>query len=142
MSSVIPYRIRSRRLAQVVMSISRAFYYLGLPSQHHKIVHPLLRLLAVSPEIERVVLAYVLSISHTSPVRRFLRVIIILWLLSGGSTCSLHIIPVSLFEQMTAHKSRTQRRASCGISSPLTITKHCCGSLWSVPGSLPLGTAF
>ncbi|KAH9057872.1 adaptin N terminal region-domain-containing protein [Lactarius vividus] len=51
----------------VVMSVSRAFYYLALPSRHHKIVHPLLRILAVSPEIERVVLAYVLSISHTSP---------------------------------------------------------------------------
>ncbi|KAI9440114.1 adaptin N terminal region-domain-containing protein [Lactarius indigo] len=51
----------------VVMSVSRAFYYLALPSRHHKIVHPLLRLLAVSPEIERVVLAHVLSISYTSP---------------------------------------------------------------------------
>ncbi|KAH9028534.1 adaptin N terminal region-domain-containing protein [Lactarius hengduanensis] len=51
----------------VVMSVSRAFYYLALPSRHHKIVQPLLRILAVSPEIERVVLAYVLSISHTSP---------------------------------------------------------------------------
>ncbi|KAH9018479.1 adaptin N terminal region-domain-containing protein [Lactarius pseudohatsudake] len=51
----------------VVMSVSRAFYYLALPSRHHKIVQPLIRILAVSPEIERVVLAYVLSISHTSP---------------------------------------------------------------------------
>src|SRR5712691_9946119 len=54
---------------QVVMSVTRAFYYLALPSQHHKIVHPLLRLLAVSPEVERVVLTYILSISHTAPVR-------------------------------------------------------------------------
>lgn len=51
----------------VVMSVSRAFYYLAPPSRHHKIVQPLLRLLVISPEIERVVLAYVLSISHTSP---------------------------------------------------------------------------
>ncbi|KAI0259849.1 adaptin N terminal region-domain-containing protein [Gloeopeniophorella convolvens] len=51
----------------VVMSVTRAFYYLGLPSQHHKIVHPLLRLLEVSPEIERVVLAYILSISRSAP---------------------------------------------------------------------------
>ena len=87
------------------MSISRAFYYLALPSRHHKIVHPLLRLLAVSPEIERVVLAYVLSISHTSPVRRFFCARdLIFWLLIGGSICSLHIIPALLFEQMTAHK--------------------------------------
>ncbi|KAH9958555.1 adaptin N terminal region-domain-containing protein [Russula dissimulans] len=51
----------------VVMSVTRAFYYLALPSRYHGIVHPLLRLLAVSPEIERVVLAYILSISHTAP---------------------------------------------------------------------------
>ncbi|KAI0293827.1 adaptin N terminal region-domain-containing protein [Russula brevipes] len=51
----------------VVMSVTRAFYYLALPSQHHKIVHPLLRLIAVSPEVERVVLTYILSISRTSP---------------------------------------------------------------------------
>jgi AP-3 complex subunit beta len=51
------------------MSMTRAFYYLALPSQHHKIVHPLLRILAVSPEVERVVLTYILSISHAAPVR-------------------------------------------------------------------------
>lgn len=50
----------------VVMSVARGFYYLALPSQHHKIVHPLLRLLATSLEVERVVLAYILSISHTA----------------------------------------------------------------------------
>lgn len=54
---------------QVVMSVARAFYYLALPSQHHKIVHPLLRLLATSLEVERVVLAYILSISHIASVR-------------------------------------------------------------------------
>ena len=51
------------------MSVTRAFYYLALPSQHHKVVRPLLRLLPVSPEVERVVLTYILSISHTAPVR-------------------------------------------------------------------------
>jgi hypothetical protein len=53
------------------MSVTRAFYYLALPSQHHKIVHPLLRILAVSPEVERVVLTYILSISHAAPVRHW-----------------------------------------------------------------------
>jgi AP-3 complex subunit beta len=56
-------------IPQVVVSVARAFYYLALQSQHHKIVHPLLRLLATSLEAERVVLAYVLSISHTASVR-------------------------------------------------------------------------
>ena len=55
--------------SQVVMSVARVFYYLSVPSQHHKIVHPLLRLLAMSLEAERVVLAYILSISHTASVR-------------------------------------------------------------------------
>ena len=54
---------------QVVMSVARVFYYLALPSQHDKIVHPLLRLLTTSLEVERVVLAYILSISYTASVR-------------------------------------------------------------------------
>ncbi|TFK82840.1 hypothetical protein K466DRAFT_603355 [Polyporus arcularius HHB13444] len=40
----------------VVLAVARVFYYLGLPSDLPKIVPPLLRLLHVSPEIERVVL--------------------------------------------------------------------------------------
>jgi AP-3 complex subunit beta len=56
-------------ISQVVISVARVFYYLALPSQHHKIVRPLLRLLAMSLEAERVVLAYILSISHTASVR-------------------------------------------------------------------------
>ncbi|KAI0048976.1 hypothetical protein FA95DRAFT_973714 [Auriscalpium vulgare] len=51
----------------VVLSVSRAFYYLALPSEHHKIVQPMLRLLDGSREIERVALAYILFISRTSP---------------------------------------------------------------------------
>jgi AP-3 complex subunit beta len=54
---------------QVVMAVTRAFYYLALSSHHHKIVRPLLRLLAVSPEVERVILTYILFISQTSSVR-------------------------------------------------------------------------
>jgi AP-3 complex subunit beta len=56
-------------ISQVVMAVTRAFCYLALSSHHHKVVHPLLRLLAVSPEVECVVLTYILSISHTSSVR-------------------------------------------------------------------------
>lgn len=56
-------------ISQVVMSVARVFYYLALPSRHHKMVQPLLRLLAMSLEVERVVLAYILSISHTASVR-------------------------------------------------------------------------
>lgn len=63
-----PLRASLDEISQVVMSVARVFYYLALPSQHHKIVHPLLRLLAMSLEVERVVLAYILSISHTGSV--------------------------------------------------------------------------
>ena len=41
---------------QVVLAVARVFYYLGLPSDLPKIVPPLLRLLHVSPEVERVIL--------------------------------------------------------------------------------------
>ncbi|THH14725.1 hypothetical protein EW146_g5644 [Bondarzewia mesenterica] len=51
----------------VVLSVSRAFYYLALPSQHHKFVRPLLRLLDTSPQVERVVISYILSIARSSP---------------------------------------------------------------------------
>jgi AP-3 complex subunit beta len=51
------------------MAVTRAFHYLALSSHHHKAVRPLLRLLAVSPEVERVILIYILSISHISSVR-------------------------------------------------------------------------
>lgn len=51
----------------VVLSVSRAFYYLALPPHHHKVVRPLLRLLGSSPQVERVALAYILSIARTSP---------------------------------------------------------------------------
>jgi AP-3 complex subunit beta len=54
---------------QVVMAVTRAFYHLALSSHHHKVIHPLLRLLAVSPEVERVILTYILSMSHNSSVR-------------------------------------------------------------------------
>ncbi|KAI0788032.1 adaptin N terminal region-domain-containing protein [Fomes fomentarius] len=40
----------------VVLAVARVFFYLGPPAELPKIVHPLSRLLHVSPEVERVVL--------------------------------------------------------------------------------------
>ncbi|TFY72051.1 hypothetical protein EVG20_g958 [Dentipellis fragilis] len=51
----------------VVLAVSRTFYYLALPSEHAKLVHPLLRLLDTSTEVERVTLTYILTIARTSP---------------------------------------------------------------------------
>lgn len=48
--------------------MARLFYYLAPPSQLPKIVSPLLRLLHISPEIERVVLSYLILISRSAPV--------------------------------------------------------------------------
>lgn len=53
---------------QVVLAVARAFHYLSLPSDAKKIVSPLLRLLHLSPEIERVTLAYILIVTRSSPV--------------------------------------------------------------------------
>ncbi len=53
---------------QVVLAVARAFYYLALPSESKKVLPPLLRLLHVSPEVERVVLTYLLIISRTLSV--------------------------------------------------------------------------
>ena len=55
-----------------MLAVARAFQYLGLPSDTKKIVSPLLRLLRMSPEIERVTLAYILSVARSSPVRQHL----------------------------------------------------------------------
>lgn len=52
----------------VVVAVARAIYYCALSEEHKKIVSPMLRLLDVSPEVERVVLEYILHISHSSPV--------------------------------------------------------------------------
>lgn len=90
-------------ISQVVMSVARVFYYLAPPSQHHKMVRPLLRLLAMSLEAERVVLAYILSISHTASVR-FVQITRLSGKLSDRSTCSHHIIRALLFVPMTARK--------------------------------------
>ncbi|KAK1233001.1 AP-3 complex subunit beta [Marasmius sp. AFHP31] len=50
----------------VVLAVTRVFWYLGLPSDHSKFIQPLLRLLLISKEVERVVLAYVLTVTRTS----------------------------------------------------------------------------
>ncbi|KAI9001544.1 adaptin N terminal region-domain-containing protein [Trametes punicea] len=49
----------------VVLAVARVFYYLGPPSDLPKIVPPLLRLLHVSPEVERVVLTNLVLIATT-----------------------------------------------------------------------------
>ncbi|KAG5646111.1 hypothetical protein DXG03_004350 [Asterophora parasitica] len=55
------------RNPSVVLAVSRIFYYAGPPSQLSKIVQPLLRLLSISKEVERVVLVYLHMISRTAP---------------------------------------------------------------------------
>ncbi|KAL7279380.1 hypothetical protein ACG7TL_007221 [Trametes sanguinea] len=47
----------------VVLAVARVFYYLGPPTDLPKIVPPLLRLLHISPEIERVILTNLVLIS-------------------------------------------------------------------------------
>ncbi|KAI9567299.1 adaptin N terminal region-domain-containing protein [Boletus coccyginus] len=51
----------------VVLAVARVFYYTGSPSSTSKIVNPLLRIMHVSREVERVVLAYLLIITHAHP---------------------------------------------------------------------------
>ncbi|KAJ4001374.1 adaptin N terminal region-domain-containing protein [Lentinula boryana] len=55
----------SRNPAVVLASV-RIFWYLGPPSVHGKVVRPLLRLLQVSKEVERVTLSYILVLARTS----------------------------------------------------------------------------
>ncbi|KAF9024893.1 ARM repeat-containing protein [Hymenopellis radicata] len=45
----------------VVIAAVRVVYYVGPPSFHPKIVDPLLRILHMSPELERIVLSYILA---------------------------------------------------------------------------------
>ncbi|KAI0926282.1 hypothetical protein AcW1_008493 [Taiwanofungus camphoratus] len=49
----------------VVLAVARAFFYLSPSSEVSKIVSPLLRLLHVSPEVERVVLAHLVVASRS-----------------------------------------------------------------------------
>lgn len=57
---------------QVVLATARAFYYIAPASEMKKIVAPLIRLLHISPEVERVVLTYLLIVSQTLAVRSHL----------------------------------------------------------------------
>ncbi|KAG2145245.1 adaptin N terminal region-domain-containing protein [Suillus clintonianus] len=52
----------------VVLAVARAFYYLAPPSMLSKIAAPLLRLLSVSREVERVALVYLLVVARSHPV--------------------------------------------------------------------------
>lgn len=51
-----------------MLAVVRVFYYTGPPSFASKIVNPLLRIIHVSREVERVVLAYLLIITRAHPV--------------------------------------------------------------------------
>ena len=51
------------------MAVTRVFYYLAPPSHLKKVVGPLLRLLPVSKEVERAVLANIAIIVDEDPVR-------------------------------------------------------------------------
>ena len=51
------------------MAATRVFYYAGTPSYHGKIVQPLIRLLAMSKEVERVTITHILLLSESLPVR-------------------------------------------------------------------------
>jgi AP-3 complex subunit beta len=51
-----------------MLAVCRVFYYLGPKSYTAKIVNPLLRLMSISKEIERVALPYVYVVSHAHPV--------------------------------------------------------------------------
>ncbi|TDL25466.1 hypothetical protein BD410DRAFT_743013 [Rickenella mellea] len=55
------------RNPSVVLAVTRLFHYLAPPSERHKYVDPLLRLLPRSKEIERIVLSYLVVLSHDSP---------------------------------------------------------------------------
>jgi len=54
---------------KVVVAATRVMFYAGPPSYWSSFVHPLLRLLSSSQEVERVVLADLLIITHKHPVR-------------------------------------------------------------------------
>ncbi|KAL1744133.1 adaptin N terminal region-domain-containing protein [Schizophyllum fasciatum] len=51
----------------VVMAATRVFFYAGTPSYHGRIVQPLIRLLAMSKEVERVTITHILLLSETLP---------------------------------------------------------------------------
>lgn len=79
--ATLPYAIypghacRYLTVSQVVLAVTRVFYYLSpspSSSSLSTIVQPLLRLLTVSKEVERVVLVYILVIARRAPVRRSL----------------------------------------------------------------------
>ncbi|KAH0833137.1 adaptin N terminal region-domain-containing protein [Lanmaoa asiatica] len=51
----------------VVLAVVRVFYYTGSPSSTSNIANPLLRIMHVSREVERVVLAYLLIVTRAHP---------------------------------------------------------------------------
>lgn len=56
-------------LSQVVLAVVKVFYYAGPPSEHPKVIPPMLRLLHISTEVERAVLPNLLMVSQSLLVR-------------------------------------------------------------------------
>lgn len=67
--------LQSRNPA-VVLAVVRVFWYAGPPSVHVKVVRPLLRLLHISKEVERVTLSYILVLARINAVRSRLCIVI------------------------------------------------------------------
>lgn len=119
---------------QVVIAVTRVFFYVGPPSQIYKVVHPLLRLLNHSKEVERVVLADILILIQTVPVG------LIITVKSSykskmplfHSISSLHSIRGLLSALMTSGKLSGTRWSSCLKFSTMTIIKQFCESSSSV----------
>lgn len=64
--------LQSRNPA-VVLAVTRVFWYAGPPSVHVKVVRPLLRLLQISKEVERVTLSYIGVVARAEAVSVNLR---------------------------------------------------------------------
>jgi AP-3 complex subunit beta len=78
---------------QVVLAAVRVFYYTGSPSFTSRIVDPLIRILQVSREAERVVLAYLLVITRAHPVCARLNI----------GSCDVLYLPDSNYSRRNIH---------------------------------------
>lgn len=95
---------------QVVMAVTRVFFYAGPPSQLTKVVHPLLRVLQTSSEVSRVTLAYILVMCQEHSVRRYTGSVCVYRQLNICTTrrrCSRRITGTSLCAQMIQRRSKT-----------------------------------
>lgn len=111
----------------VVLAVTRLFYYLAPPSKLSKIVQPLTRLPRISPQVERVAVAYILLISYSHPVRYN---IILRWALLKECRRYLHhIIQAFLSGRTISIKSNWTRLPSCKTSSRQQTCNSFCVSL-------------